>query len=71
MNGPSQGELFADAGDVPHGGVISINGRCQLRTADGHRLVSVTGVPIAHYVLGDQMAEGHAMVSLVEQGWAD
>jgi hypothetical protein len=28
-------------------------------------------MPIAHYTVGDAMGEAHAMVSLVEQGWAD
>ena len=28
-------------------------------------------MPIAHYAVGDGMAEAHAMVSLIEQGWAD
>lgn len=31
----------------------------------------VAGIPIAHYAVGDGMAEAHAMVSLIEQGWAD
>jgi len=26
---------------------------------------------LAQYAVGDRMAEAHAMVSLVEQGWAD
>ena len=29
------------------------------------------GSCLAHYALADRMAEAHAMVSLVEQGWAD
>jgi hypothetical protein len=28
-------------------------------------------MPIAQYAVGDRMAETHAMVLLVEQGWAD
>ncbi|HEU4733433.1 MAG TPA: helix-turn-helix domain-containing protein [Kofleriaceae bacterium] len=31
----------------------------------------VAGVPIAHYAVGDAMAEAYAMVQLVTQGWAD
>jgi hypothetical protein len=42
-----------------------------MRTRDGHRVVIVSGVVLAHYTLLDRMAEAHAMVSLVEQGWAD
>ena len=34
-------------------------------------MVLVAGMPIAQYTLGDAMAEAHAMVSLIEQGWAD
>jgi len=48
-----------------------INERCLVRTQDGHRVVVVSGVILAHYALGDRMAEAHAMVSLAEQGWAD
>jgi len=48
-----------------------INERCQVRTRDGHRIVSVAGMPWAQYAIGDSMSEAHAMVSLIEQGWAD
>ena len=34
-------------------------------------MVLIAGIPIAHYAIGDAMAEAHAMVSLIEQGWAD
>ena len=47
-----------------------INDRCEVRTQDGHRLVIVSGGPLAQYALGDRMAESYAMVSLVEQGRA-
>jgi hypothetical protein len=33
--------------------------------------VLVANMPIAHYAVGDAMAEAHAMVSLIDQGWAD
>jgi prepilin-type processing-associated H-X9-DG protein len=63
-----QGELFA----TPAGSdAVPINARCSLRTFDGHRVVSFTGVPVAHYAIGDRMAEAQAMVILVEQSWAD
>ncbi|MEK7219041.1 MAG: helix-turn-helix domain-containing protein, partial [Patescibacteria group bacterium] len=42
-----------------------------MRTQDGHRVVIVAGVVVAHYAVGDRMAEAHAMVNLVDQGWAD
>lgn len=50
--------------------VVVINERCRVRTRDGHRVVSVSGLVLAHYEVGDQLGETHAMVSLVEQGWA-
>jgi DNA-binding CsgD family transcriptional regulator len=52
-------------------GAVAINDRCLIRTQDGHRVVVIVGVVLAQYKLGDRMAEAHAMVSLVEQGWAD
>jgi len=50
---------------------VQINDRCVIRTQGGHRVVVVSGVALAQYAVGDRMAEAHAMVSLVEQGWAD
>jgi len=50
---------------------VQINDRCVIRTQDGHRMVVVSAVALAQYAVGDRMAEAHAMVSLVEQGWAD
>jgi transposase len=47
-----------------------INERCLLRSQAGHCVVFVSGIILAQYALGDRMAEAHAMVSLVEQGWA-
>jgi transposase len=64
----SQGVLFAAPADSS---VVAVNARCVVRTLDGHRLVTVGGVPVAHFAVNDRMAEAHAMVSLVEQGWAD
>jgi len=63
------GELFPQS-LAPEGAVV-VNERCLVRTRDGHRVVLVAGIPLAQYALGDGMAEAHAMVSLVEQGWAD
>jgi len=63
----SQGELFTAVTETD---TVAVKARCQLRTADGHRAVFVTGMPIAHYAVDDAMAEAHVMVSLVEQGWA-
>ncbi len=64
-----QAELFAKT-TAPEGTSV-INGRCVVRTADRHRVVLVAGMPIAQYSVGDRMAEAHAMVLLVEQGWAE
>ena len=69
MPEPPQRELFA--ADLASRDAVAINARCLVRTQDGHRVVLVAGIPIAHYAIGDAMAEAHAMVSLIEQGWAD
>lgn len=64
-----QKELFA-AQSAPEGTRV-INDRCVMRAQDGHRVVLVSGVVLAQHAVGDRMAEAHAMVSLVQQGWAD
>ena len=69
MTEPRQRELLPP--DSAPKDAIAINARCLVRTQDGHRVVLVAGMPIAHYAVGDAMAEAHAIVSLVEQGWAD
>lgn len=70
MAGPKdQGSLFR--ADHAQDGVVVINDRCALRRQDGHCVVTLAGVVLSQFVLGDRMAEVHAMVSLVEQGWAD
>ncbi len=38
---------------------------------EAHRVVIVGGVVLAQYALSAAMAQAYAMVSLVEQGWAD
>ncbi len=62
-------ELFAQA-NAP-AGLAHINGRCLLQTRDKHRVISVSGIVLAQYAVGDRMSEAHAMVGLVEQGHAD
>ncbi|MDO8543797.1 MAG: hypothetical protein Q7S40_25425 [Opitutaceae bacterium] len=42
-----------------------------LRTAGGRRMVIVSGIVLAHYAVGDRIAEAHARLALVEQGWAE
>ena len=63
-----QADLFSDR-STPDG-TLGVNPRCLVRTRDGHRVVVVAGIVLAQYAVGDRMAEAHAMVSLVEQGWA-
>jgi transposase len=64
-----QRELFRE---VPRDeSTVVVNDRCLIRTHEGHRLVLVSGIVLAQYTVSDRMAEAHAMVSLVEQGWAD
>src|ERR1019366_2815367 len=48
-----------------------INNRCLIRTQDGYCVVMVSGIVLAHYATTDRMGQAHAMVSLVEQGWAN
>jgi len=62
-------ELFPDLRNPD--GLRVINDRCLVRTQDGHRVVIVSGIVLAQYAVTDRMAEAHAMISLVEQGWAE
>jgi hypothetical protein len=62
-------ELFPDFHNPE--GLRVINDRCLVRTQDGHRVVIVSGIILAQYAVNDATAEAHAMISLVEQGWAD
>jgi transposase len=48
-----------------------VNSRCLARSQNGYCVVLVSGIVLAQYALSDRMAEAHAMVSLVEQGWAN
>jgi len=62
-------ELFPDFQNPE--GLRVINDRCLVRTQGGHRVIIVSGIIMAQYAVTDRMAEAHAMISLVEQGWAD
>ncbi len=64
-----QGDFFPNV-RTPEG-TVAINDRCLVRIQTGHVLVMVSGIVLAQYAVGDRMAEAHAMVSLIEQGWAD
>jgi len=70
MAGPQE-ELFTGKGVSPGGTTVAVNARCLVRTQDGHRVVLVAGIVLCQYSVGDHMAEAHALVSLVEQGWAE
>jgi transposase len=48
-----------------------INDRCLIRSQDDYCVVIVSGIVLAQYAVSDHMAEAYAMVSLVDQGWAD
>ncbi len=63
------GDLFPRSDDPDAAEII--NDRCLIRTRHAQRLVIVSGIVLAQYAVEDRMAEAHAMVSLVEQGWAD
>ena len=69
MKEHTQADLFSDLTQDP--GTVVINDRCVLRTDGVHRVVLVAGLPMLPYAVGDRMAEAHAMVTLVEQGYAD
>lgn len=64
-----QGQLFARE-PVAAGVRLFSHGRCRLQTEDGYRVLSVCGIVVAHYRVGDAMSEAWAMVRLVDQGWA-
>ena len=69
MAASEQRPLFSDDGKPDD--VVAINGRCIVRSRDGHRIVVVAGVAVAHYAVGDRAAEAYATVNLVGQGHAD
>lgn len=66
---PTEPNLFP-ALSAPEG-TLPINDRCLIRTKDQQRIVVAAGVPLAHYSVGDRMAEAYAMICLVEGGWAN
>jgi transposase len=68
MPAPKNDDLFPDARNPESLRVI--NERCLLRKQDGQCVVVVSGMVLGQYAASDRLAEAHAMVSLVEQGWA-
>ena len=69
VSSTKQDELFPQLSSAEDGTTL-INERCRVETQDGYRVVSVCGLVLAHYPIGDRIGEAHAMVSLVDQGWA-
>ena len=69
MGAKKADDLFPDVRN-PEGTRI-INERCMLRTQHGHCVLLVSGMILAQYEVTDYLAEAHAMVSLVDQGWAN
>ena len=58
-----QRPLFSEPIDT--GGPVVVNDRCLLRTAHGSRVVVVSGVVFAQYVVEYRMAEAYAMATWV------
>lgn len=56
---------------TPNSDVVAINGRCVLKREGGVRMICVAGLPMHHWAQGDAAAQAHAMVSLVQCGYAD
>lgn len=61
--------LFSEPAGFPQG-VVVINSRCRIQERGGYRVVSVCGLPLAHFATGDRVGAAYAMVSLVDLGWA-
>lgn len=72
MDEQTQGELFSSAGEATGQGDrrITINERCQLLVSGGDRMVMVHGLAVAHFRKDDRVGEAHAIVSLVDLGYA-
>jgi len=49
---------------------VHINARCVLRRQGALRVVSVAGLPMHHWAAGDHIAEGYALVNLLQCGYA-
>jgi transposase len=65
----SQAQLFHTS---PKGAPnIVVNDRVMVRTEDEIRVVTVDGIVVHHYRVGDHMAEAYAMVLVVDSAYAD
>jgi len=69
MDAKKADDLFPDVRNPEDTHII--NERCLLRTQHGHCVLLVCGMILAQYEATDSLAEAHAMVSLVDQGWAN
>jgi hypothetical protein len=49
---------------------VVINARCSLRIEADQRAIIVAGLPMHHYCADDPVAKAHAMVMLVDAGFA-
>ncbi|MBI4871850.1 MAG: hypothetical protein HY814_09825 [Candidatus Riflebacteria bacterium] len=64
-----QGKLFPEVAALP--GTVAVNSRVSVRTAQGHRVVTAAAVILHSYSVEDRVAEGYAMVLLVDTGLAN
>jgi|GEM_PF-4536138 len=48
--------LFSAPAGCPEG-VVVINSRCRIQERGGYRVVSVSGLPLAHFAAGDRVGE--------------
>jgi transposase len=69
MDAKKADDLFPDVRNPQDTHII--NERCLLRIQHGHCVLVVCGMILAQYEATDSLAEAHAMVSLVDQGWAN
>jgi prepilin-type processing-associated H-X9-DG protein len=69
MATPTASEGLFDPGSAPPS-TIHVSQRCCVRVQEGHWLVLGSGIPLLHFAEGDAMARAHAIVSVVQQGWA-
>src|SRR2546425_13046335 len=70
MSDRRQRALFEDV-TVSDSSTVAVNARCCVRTQDGHCVVYVGGVAAWQFAVDDRMSGAHAMVSIVESGWAE
>jgi hypothetical protein len=68
MNDTKQKKLVPEPdGD---GSIVVVNGQCRVLEHSGMRTVTVAGIPLYHYEVGDTAMETLWMVQAIESGWA-